>query len=115
MNIVLENGKYLVILGKHLIRLIYKKSDKNDGCNYRNIMLLIRLSSAVDKVLREQQYAFWKGRGCDDQILTLRLIIEKRPDHETLLVLKLTDYEGVFDSANTKAFVKLISLYVISV
>ena len=40
-------------------------------------MIHFRLRYAVDKVIRKEQYGFRKGRGCVDQILTLRLVIEK--------------------------------------
>jgi hypothetical protein len=41
------------------------------------MMIVLRLRKAIDKVWREEQCAFRKGRGCLDQIFTLRLIIEK--------------------------------------
>ena len=40
-------------------------------------IILFRLRDAVDKILREEQYGFRKGRGYGDKIFTLRLIIEK--------------------------------------
>ena len=35
-------------------------------------MILFRLRDAVDKALREEQFGFRKGRGCVDQIFSLR-------------------------------------------
>ena len=67
---------------KTLIKPLYKKDDKSECRNYRGIslvsvgskllskMILFRLRDAVDKVLREEQCGFRKGRGCVDQINT---------------------------------------------
>ena len=68
MNMIFEK--------KTLIKPLYKKGDKSECRNYRGIslvsvgskllsnMILFRLRVAVDKVLREEQYGFRKGRGC---------------------------------------------------
>ena len=61
-------------------------------------MILFRLREAVDKVLREEQCGFRKGRVCVDQVFTLRLIIEKSLRCQTPLVLSFIDYEHAFDS-----------------
>ncbi|XP_065578594.1 uncharacterized protein LOC136039004 [Artemia franciscana] len=51
-----------------------------------------------------------KGRECVDQILTLRLIIEKCLTHLTPLVLSFIDYEQALDSADSRALAKVLSL-----
>ena len=66
---------------------------------------------AADKVLREEQCGFRKGRGCVDQIFTLRLIIEKCMSYRTPLVLTIIDYEQAFDSVDRRGLVKVLSLY----
>ena len=55
-------------------------------------MILFRLRDAVDKVLSEEQCGFRKGRGCFDQVFTLKLIIEKSLRCQTPLVLSFIDY-----------------------
>ena len=91
MNMIFEKGEVPNDFRKTLIKPLYKKGDKSECGNYRGIslvsvgskllsnMILFRLRDAVDKVLREEQCGFRKGRGCVDQIFTLRLIIEKCP------------------------------------
>ena len=74
-------------------------------------MKLFRLRDAVDKVLRIEQCGFRKGRGCVDQILTLRLIIEKCHCHQIPLVFSFIDYEQTFDSVDRRALIKVLSLY----
>ena len=65
----------------------------------------------VDRVLREEECGFIKGRGCVDQIFTLRLIIEKCLSCQTPLVLSFIDYEQAFDSVDRRALAKVLSLY----
>ena len=74
-------------------------------------MILFRVRDAVDKVLREKQCGFKKGRGCVDQIFTLRLIIEKCLSYQTHLVFSFTNYEQTFDSDDRRVLVKILSLY----
>ena len=74
-------------------------------------MILFRLRDAVNKGLREEQCGFRKGRGCVDQIFTLRLIIEKCLSCQTPLVLSFIDYEKAFNSVDKRALAKVLSLY----
>ena len=74
-------------------------------------MILFRLRDAVDKVLREEQCGFRKGRGCFNQVFPLRLIIEKSLRCQTPLVLSFIDYEQAFDSADRRALANFLSLY----
>jgi hypothetical protein len=74
-------------------------------------MTLFRLSNAVDRVLREDQWCFRKGRGCVNRIFTLRLIIEKCLRCQTPLALSFIDYEQAFDSADGRSLVKVLSFY----
>ena len=62
-------------------------------------MILFRLKGAVEKVLKQKQCGFRKGRRCVDQIFTLRLIIDK--------CLNFIDYEQAFDSVNRRALSKV--------
>jgi len=64
-------------------------------------MILFRLRDAED--IREEQFGFWKGRGCVDQNFTLRLIIEKHLSYQTALGLSFIDYEQAFDSVDRRA------------
>ena len=89
MNLIFEKGQVPSDFRKTLIKQLHDKSDESECDNYQGIslvsvgsklqsnMILFRLRDVVDKVLREEQYGFRKGRGCVNQILPLRLIIEK--------------------------------------
>ncbi|XP_065582485.1 uncharacterized protein LOC136041688 [Artemia franciscana] len=65
----------------------------------------------VDKVLREEQCGFRKGRGCVDRVFTLRLITEKSLRCQTPLVLSFIDYVKAFDSVDRRTLTKVLSLY----
>ena len=72
-----------------LIVKLPKKGDLTNCNNWRGIMLLSvtykvlsrvvlnRLTTTVDPLLRKEQAGFRKGRGCADQIFTLRQIVEQ--------------------------------------
>jgi len=75
---IFERAELLSNLWKTLIKSLYKKGQKSECGNYRDIspnflgsifismMILFRQGDAVDKVLREEQCCFGKGRGCVD-------------------------------------------------
>ena len=83
MNVIPEDWT------KGFIETLPKKGNLQFCDNWRGITLLSvpskvfcrillgRLDSAIDKRLREEQAGFRKGRGCTDQIFTIRNIIEQ--------------------------------------
>ena len=104
---------------KTLIKPLYKKGDKSECRKYRVIslvsvgsilisnMIRFRLRDAVEKVLREEQCGFRKGRGCVEQIFTFRLIIEKCLCCQTPSVLSFISFEQAFDSVDRGALAKV--------
>ena len=74
---------------KQLLVPIHKKGSQSDCDNYRGISLLSvpskvftkiisnRLKPRVELLLRENQCGFRTGRGCNDHIYTLRVLMEK--------------------------------------
>ena len=120
---IFQKGKEPSDFRKTIVKPLHKKGDKSECGNYRSIslvslgskllsnMLIFRLRDAVDKVLREEQCCFRKGRGFIDQIFILRLIIEKCLNYETPLILGFKDYERAFNSVNKRALSKVLSFY----
>ena len=121
-NTIFEKGEVPNDFSKTLIKLLYKKSDKNECHNYQDIsvvpvdskllsnMILFRLEDTVDKVLREGQCGFRKGIGCVAQVFTLWLIIDKSLCGQTPLFLSFIDYEQAFDSVDRRGLAKVLSL-----
>ena len=123
MNRIFEKGKIPSDFRKTLTKPLYKKGGKSECGNYWDISLVpvgskllsnmtfFGLSDAADKVIREEQCDCRKGRGCVDQIFTLRLIIEKCLSCQTPLVLSFIQYEQLFDSVDRRALAKVSFLY----
>lgn len=123
INRIFLEGEVPEDFRRTLITPVYKKGDKTECLNYRGIslisigskvlgmMILLRLRQAIDNVLREEQCGFRKGRGCTDQIFSLRIIIEKCLQHQVPLAIGFIDYEQAFDSASRSALLKILPLY----
>ena len=100
-----------------------KKGDLSKCENYRGITLLSlpskvltrimleRLRDAVDKKLRNEQAGSRKGRSCNDQITTLRIIIEQSIEWQSSLYLNFVDFEKAFDSISRDVMWKLMRHY----
>ena len=120
---IFQKGKEPSDFRKTTVKPLHKKGDKSECGNYRSIslvslgskllsnMLIFRLRYAVDKVLREEQCSFRKGRGRVDQVFTFWLIIEKCLSCQTPLVFSFIHYDQAFNSVDRKALAKVLSLY----
>ena len=83
-----------------LIVKLLKKGDLTNCNNLRGIILLSvtykvlsrvvlnRLSTTVDPLLRREQAGFRKGRGCADQIFTLRQIVEQSNERSSTVCMQ---------------------------
>ena len=61
-------------------------------------LIITRISEAVHQQLRQEQAGFRKGRGCTDQIFTLRNVIEQCTEWQRQLYINYVDFEKSFDS-----------------
>lgn len=94
---------------------VSKKAPRNVCDNYRGIslipvaakifasILLHRLSTAPELRMREEQAGFRSGRGCIDQIFTLRQILEHRHTYHRPTVTVFLDIRAAFDSIDRVA------------
>ena len=85
---------------------IFKKGNRSDCANYRGISLLfiagkvltslirVRLNDLYEQTLRDRQGGFRKGRGCIDQIFSLRQALKRRKS----TVVCFIDFAAAFDS-----------------
>ena len=71
------------------------------------MMRVFRLIKTVDKVLREEQCGFRKGKGHVDQIFSIRLIVEKH-FVQVPSILGVTGYKQALDLADRKALAKVL-------
>ena len=107
-----ENEIFPEDWGKAILLPIPKKGDKTVCDNYRGIslidiaakifsvMLLNRFSRARDARTRPNQGGFRRGRGCVDQIFTLRRVLEHRYKYQQPTVACFIDFRTAFDSIN---------------
>ena len=97
-----------------LVVPIHKKGSQSDCDNFRGISLLSVPSKVFTKVisnhlkprvqhLRESQCGFRKGRGCNDQIYTLRVLMEKAREFHQPLYMCFIDLHKAYDSVNRNA------------
>ena len=88
---------------------IPKKGDLKMCENYRTLALIVHASKILLAVIRErlkknsnneisqEQAGFQKGRGTRDQIVNLRVLLEKFRDHNMPIYLCFIDYKKAFD------------------
>ena len=106
----------------HLFKLP-KKGNLKDCKNWRGItllsipgkvlnrILLERMQTEVDRLLREEQAGFRKERSCTDHIATLRVIIEQSLEWNSPLYITFLDFEKAFDSVDSTVLWKLLAHY----
>ena len=74
-------------------------------------ILLSRIDIAIDDILRPEQAGFRKGKGCVDQIFTLRNIIEQSLEWNSALYVNFIDFKKAFDSVHRDSLWRIISSY----
>ena len=74
-------------------------------------IILARLKSTLDKVMKGEQAGFRQERSCTGQIANLRIIIEQSTEYPSLLYLDFVDFEKAFDSVDHEVLWNLLALY----
>ena len=108
---------------KGIIIKIPKKGNLNDCNNWRGItllsvpgkifclVLLQRLRDAIEKMLREEQAGFRRGRSCSEQIFTLRNIIEQSTELQQPVFINFIDFKKAFDSVHRDTLWHIVRIY----
>nr|VZI27408.1 unnamed protein product [Spirometra erinaceieuropaei] len=101
---------------------ILKKADKTRCEDYRGIspidvaskifviVLLRRFQVVRDSWTRPNQAGFRAGRGCADQIFTLRRILEFRHSYQQPTAVCFIDFAAAFDSVNRESLWRIMAL-----
>src|SRR5258706_81762 len=74
-------------------------------------IILNRITTSVDCMLRQQQAGFRKGRSCCDQIFALRQIIEKITAGDSKLLVNFIDFKKAFDCVHRPAVWSILKCY----
>ena len=110
-----ENEVCPVDWGRSLLLPLFKKGDKSECCNYRGISLidvaakiyanlvLNRFYLERDARTRQNQAGFRPGKGCVNQIFTLRRVLEHRHKYQQSTVACFIDFKTAFDSIDRKS------------
>ena len=106
---------------------LYKGKGEKGVCrNYRGISLLSvvgkiyagilveRVRRVTEDMIGEEQGAFRSGRGCVDQIFTLKQMSEKMREKKKSLYLGFMDLQQAYDRINLEALWKVLMLYGVS-
>ena len=63
-----------------------------------NRIILDRMKTAVEKLLRDHQAGFRKDRFCPDQIAAQSIFVEQSLEWKSSLYINFIDFENTFDS-----------------
>ena len=95
-----------------LFIMLYKKGSRDDFSNYRaigllchsykvlSVLILRRMQPALEARLPDSQAGFRKARGCRDNVLILKIIIDEVVKAEQEAVVTFIDYTAAFDSVS---------------
>lgn len=115
-----SDGRIPADWGTAIVLPLFKKGDKAVCKNYRGISLLdialkileaiiaTRIRPALDAVTRENQAGFRPGRGCIDQIFSLRQILETRHEFRRPTYVAFIDFAAAFDSVDRGSLWKIL-------
>lgn len=109
---------------KAVIVPLYKGKGSKEECkNYRGISLLSipgkvharvvtqRLQKITDDKIGEEQGGFRKGRGCVDQIASMRLLVEKYLAKNRKLYAAFMDLEKAYDKVDWEGLWDVLTVY----
>ena len=111
---------------KAIIVPLFKKGDPSVCDNWRGLSMLsvvgkvlahvisAKLYAQVEEKISECQAGFRKGRGCADQIFTLRRVMEQARVKRVALSMCFVDFKAAYDSLNRGALWKILRSYGVS-
>ena len=95
-----------------IVMPIYKKGNVKECSNYRMINLMVHTSKVLLKnivsriqlkylsEINEEQSGFVKGKGTREQMVNIRIIMEKYKEYNSPLYMCFIDYAKAFDCVN---------------
>ncbi len=95
---------------------IFKKGQKSNPENYRGISIISAIAKVYDMIL-SARFNLWyhptpkqagaqKNRGCEEQILTIRLLIDIARKNKQELYIAFIDYQKAYDKVNRKKLIE---------
>ena len=126
MNLIMRKEQIPEEYRNAIVIPIFKKGDMLKAENYRGISLLNtcykilvkiwakRISEAIETKLLESQNGFRRGRSCTDASYTVKLLMEKRIEHNEETHLCFIDLEKAYDNVDRHKLFKILPKYNIS-
>ena len=74
-------------------------------------VLVNRITTSLDHILRKEQAGFRSNIGCIDHIFTIRNIIEQSIEWQHKIILNFIDFEKAFDSLNRECMWEILKAY----
>jgi hypothetical protein len=99
---------------------LHKKGSRTTCDNYRGIALLSipgkvfakailnRLKPRAEQLLHEGQYGFRRGRGCADQLFSLRVLMEKAREFHQPIYACFIDLKKAYDSVHRDSLWRIL-------
>ena len=98
---------------------IYKKGDRLNLGNYRGISIMPALPVLYHDMVLASRFALWyqprieeagtqRGRGCEEQILVIRLLIEIARKAKLPLYIAYIDYQKAYDKVDSHTLLKML-------
>ena len=99
--------------------VIYKKGLEADTNNYRGISIANTLPKLYDTILNERFISWYTpcieqagaqaGRGCEEQLATLRLLLEYARAKQAVLYMLFVDYMKAYDKVNRNKLISMLN------
>ena len=117
-NVVFFNS-YPVHWALSKVFTIYKKGPHKDTNNYRGISILAALAKLYDSILNRRFTLWFKpdaeqtggqpGKGCPEQLVTLRLLIDTARKTKSSLYITFVDYVKAYDYVDRNTLLRKLA------
>ena len=118
LNAVFQSGQYPTEWSIAKLFTVYKKGPRCDPRNYRGISVISFLAKLYDSILNSrlslsfkpdvEQAGAQKHRGCCEQLLTLRLLVDFARHSKQTLFVTFVDFKQAYDKVPRRRLVELL-------
>ena len=117
-NAVFQSGQYPTEWSIAKLFTVYKKGPRSDPRNYRGISVISFLAKLYDPILNSrlsrwfkpdvEQAGAQKHRGCCEQLLTLRLLVDFARHSKQTLFVTFVDFRQAYDRVPRRRLIEIL-------